>query len=202
MQQASLLPHEAQQLAMPDARVHFYPNWLTAAMASQYFETLNDELKWTQQDIVLFGKKYKSPRLQAWYGEPDAVYTYSGLKMTPLAWHETLADIRDECQQKLGVNFNSVLANLYRTGADSMGFHADDEPELGKAPIIASVSLGAMRNLDFVHNRTKQKVRVPLTHGSLLVMQGQTQMHWKHGINKTKRVTMPRINLTFRLVKT
>ncbi len=203
MQQTQLFPSDSQRndctkIEMPDADVRFYPNWMEHSDALKAFKTLQSELQWTQQDIVIFGKKHKSPRLQAWYGDADAVYTYSGLKMTPLPWHNTLLRIKKACEEVANITFNSVLANLYRTGADSMGFHADNEAELGDMPVIASVSLGATRNFDFIHNKTKEKVRVPLTDGSLLIMQGQTQSHWKHGINKTKRVTMPRINLTFR----
>lgn len=191
---------DALNIDMPDANVCVYPDWLSQADATEVFDALYNELRWEQQEIVIFGKRHKSPRLQAWHGDKDAVYTYSGLKMSPLPWSKTLSKLKIKCEQVSGSTFNSVLANLYRDGSDSMGLHADNEPELGDAPVIASVSLGATRNLDFVHNSTKQKVRVPLTHGSLMLMQGQTQTHWKHGINKSKRVTMPRINLTFRFI--
>ena len=206
MQQSQLFVNDEKNggeisVNMVDADVRFFPNWLPDKLATAYFESLYHELSWSQEDITLFGKTHKTPRLQVWYGDTDAEYTYSGLKMKPLPWHSALLDIKARCEGITGSSFNSVLANLYRTGDDSMGFHADNEPELGDMPVIASVSLGATRNFDFTHNTTKQKVRIELTHGSLLIMQGNTQTHWKHGINKTKRVKMPRINLTYRLIK-
>jgi alkylated DNA repair dioxygenase AlkB len=148
----------------------------------------------------MFGKSMKVPRLQAWYGDAGTAYTYSGLKMQPLLWEQKLEQLKIYCEQTCETRFNSVLANLYRDGQDSMGMHADDEVELGNEPVIASVSLGQTRQFDFKHRITKAKVRVPLHHGSLLIMRGKTQEHWYHGINKTKRVQQPRLNFTFRYV--
>ncbi len=189
-----------QQLPMTDACVSYAPNFLSVDEANIAFEELAATLEWRQDNIVLFGKKMKIPRLQAWYGDSNASYMYSGLLMQAMPWTESLDRLKSRCEKQCNKQFNSVLANLYRNGADSMGMHADDEPELGTKPTIASLTLGAARNFIFKHKLNKQKYSLVLEHGSLLVMQGNTQQYWQHGMNKTKRVNNPRINLTFRYV--
>ena len=143
-----------------------------------------------------------SPRLSAWYGDPSARYAYSGLSLEPIPWFPVLAEIKAEVEAASGAVFNSVLANLYRDGADSMGWHSDDEPELGERPVIASASFGAIRRfrLRHRHRRELDPVAVPLNHGSLLIMKGDTQSNWKHQIPKTRKVSEPRVNLTFRTI--
>ncbi len=158
------------------------------------------DLEWTQRQIVVFNKLHDEPRLSAWYGDAASVYTYSGITLAPLDWVEPLISIREECEQLSNARFNAVLANFYRDGADSMGWHADDEPELGAAPTIASVSLGAERRFDMRHRQTKEVVRIPLPHNSLLIMSGSCQTHWMHAVARTKRVREPRINLTYRWI--
>ena len=150
----------------------------------------------------MFGKPVLIPRLSAWYGNEGASYTYSGLTLQPNAWTDELLSIKQKIETISGATFNSVLLNFYRHGQDSMGWHADDEPELGKMPTIASLSLGAERRfLLRAKNNHHQKHEIPLNNGSLLVMSGNTQHYWQHAIPKTRLPTKPRINLTFRQIK-
>lgn len=188
------------QLPLQDADVRYYPNWIEREKANEYFDSLSNTLVWRQDTIKLYGKEHLIPRLQAWYGDIDAHYAYSGVPLIPLEWTPLLADLKQHCERAAGQVFNSVLANWYRHGQDSMGMHSDDEPQLGRQPSIASVSLGAERQLIFKHKRTKQRVPVLLAHGSLLIMSGQTQHYWQHGINKTAKPIDGRINLTFRRI--
>lgn len=189
-----------QDLMLPEADVSYYPCWLSAKYASACQQTLQDELPWAQDTIKLFGKAVKIPRLQSWHGDPDCAYTYSGLTMTPQPWTPTLQRIREQCERTLDHRFNSVLANWYRHGADSMSLHADNEPELGPRPVIASVTLGEARPFILKHRETGQRHTQVLEHGSLLVMAGSTQSHYLHGIAKTKKTIQGRINLTFRFL--
>lgn len=140
------------------------------------------------------------PRLQAWYGDNYQAYTYSGLTMKALPWTPELGELRKRIEQHTGFLFNSCLANLYRDGNDTVGWHSDDEPELGVNPTIASLSLGESRDFQLKHKITKEKLTIPLKTGGLLLMSGETQHYWQHCIPRTKRVKSPRINLTFRLI--
>ncbi|MBU2977574.1 alpha-ketoglutarate-dependent dioxygenase AlkB [Alteromonas sp. C1M14] len=189
-----------RRLDLPGADVVYIGNWLDGNTASDYFRHFASSLCWQQDTIKLFGKPVKIPRLQAWYGDATTEYTYSGLTMTPHAWTRALTTLRMKCQQTANASFNSVLANWYRHGQDSMGMHADDEPELGAQPIIASLTLGQARPFIFKHKKTKLTHRLLLEHGSLLLMQGDTQREYLHGINKTTKAVGGRINLTFRYV--
>ena len=190
------------RLPMADADVRYYPDFLSGNQAQDYFNRLSAQIAWRQEHIRLYGKLHLIPRLQAWYGEPDAAYRYSNLTMQPLRWIAPLAELKQLCEQHSASQFNSVLANLYRDGQDSMGMHADNEPELGSQPVIASVSLGQPRVLIFVHQHTRQRVKLPLASGSLLVMAGATQQYWQHGISKQSQPMAARINLTFRRIIT
>ena len=192
---------DTPQIDMLDADVQYYPNWLGINDADVFFAQLKQNLSWSQDYIRIYGRDVKIPRLQCWMGDPDATYTYSGLLMTPLAWAEPVLKIKAYCQQETGHAFNSVLANWYRDGQDSMGMHSDDEPELGSQPVIASVTLGEPRKFIFKHKQLGTKHEIPLAHCSLLVMRGDTQQYWQHGINKTKRAIDDRINLTFRHIR-
>lgn len=193
-------PPAPQKLPLHGADVVYYPRWLNAEHATAYYDTLASSLSWAQDTIKLFGKPVKIPRLQAWYGDITTAYAYSGLTMIPKTWTPELQALREYCEQTAGCAFNSVLANWYRHGQDSMGMHADDEPELGAQPVIASVTLGEARPFIFKHKRTKASHRISLEHGSLLLMRGDTQRHYLHGINKTTRDISGRINLTFRYI--
>jgi len=162
------------------------------------FARLRDETPWRAESVVVYGKRHLQPRLSAWYG--DAAYTYSGLRLEPLPWSALLREIRAAVEAACGERFNSVLLNRYRDGRDSMGMHSDDEPELGPAPVIASLSYGATRPFVLRHKRDKRTLRLPLADGNLLLMRGPTQQNWLHGINKTTRAVGERLNLTFRYI--
>lgn len=194
---SEVLPHDGSALL----RV----SWIEWVRADALFAQLMAQVPWQSHDLVLFGKKMKEPRLSAWVADPGVSYTYSGARRVPQPWTPALTELRHLCESTLaprfsGVVFNSVLANLYRSGDDSMGWHADDEPELGPTPVIASLSFGDERRFDFRHRTTGETVQVVLPHGSLLVMSGATQSHWKHRLAKTKAGRGQRINLTFRFV--
>ena len=176
------------------------PGFLDASAATQAFDALMSEVVWEAHEIVLFGKKHAEPRLSSWVGDPGVTYTYSRSPRDPHPWATTLAALREACEERSSTTFNSVLANLYRSGNDAMGWHADDEPELGSQPVIASVSLGEERRFDFRHRTTGETTSVHLPHGSLLVMAGETQTNWMHRIARTKKPLGPRINLTYRFV--
>ena len=188
------------QLDMPDANLKYYPNFIQPAEAASIMHLLQQSLDWRQEQITLYGKTFDVPRLQAWYGDENAHYQYSNLSMQPLPWTPVLLELKQKCESVSNGCFNSVLANLYRHGQDGMGRHADNEPELGQQPVIASLSFGEVRNLDFYHNDTNDKVRLPLENGSLLIMSGDTQKYWQHSVAKTKKNLAARINLTFRYV--
>ena len=150
----------------------------------------------------MFGRTIPQPRLTCWMGDPGCDYAYSGVRYAPAPWTPAAARLRAQVEAACGVRFNAVLLNRYRTGSDSMGWHADDEPELGDAPTIASVSLGAARRFDLQHRKRKaERRRLSLTHGSLLVMAGTTQACWKHRIPKTTAPIGERVNLTFRWIR-
>jgi alkylated DNA repair dioxygenase AlkB len=162
-------------------------------------EILANSIQWRQDEIKMFGKKVLIPRLNAWYGEKDALYSYSGIQLMPNSWTPELLEIKEIVEAKTQTKFNGVLINLYRNGNDSMGWHSDDEKELGINPTIASVSLGASRTFRLRSKDDKKKIiKLSLTHGSLLVMKGNTQHYWQHDIPKEKNIDKPRINLTFR----
>ena len=177
-----------------------HSGFLDAPRADALLTALLDEIPWQSHDIVLFGRKVAEPRLSSWIGDPGVSYVYSGIRRDPIPWTPHLLPLRDACEAATGTRFNSVLANLYRDGEDAMGWHADDEPELGPTPVIASVSLGEERRFDFRHRDSAETKSVVLPHGSLLVMSGATQSNWKHRIARSKAVRGPRVNLTFRLI--
>ena len=174
--------------------VDYRPGWVAdhAALLDQ----LSAEIEWEQHEITLFGRTVPTPRLTAWMG--DAAYAYSGVVNEPKPWPDSLAALRQRLSEELGVAFNSCLANLYRDGSDSMGFHSDDEPELGPEPTIASVSLGARRRFVLRHRTTRERWTWDLGAGDLLVMRDESQRDYAHAVPKTTRPIGPRMNLTFR----
>ncbi len=184
---------------LPQADLTCWPQWVDAALADQWLVGLTGETPWTQPRIRLYGREVAVPRQVAWYGDPGALYRYSGLLHEPLPWTPLLATIRERVEAQVGASLNGVLLNRYRHGQDAMGWHSDDEPELGPEPLVVSLNLGATRRFDF---RRKGSSRIEhslaLEHGALLVMRGPTQHHWQHQIARTRRVTEPRLNLTFR----
>jgi alkylated DNA repair dioxygenase AlkB len=187
---------------MPGAELLLDAEFLSASEASVLLAQLSQEVAWEQRAIRIFGQQIPQPRLTTWYGDPDAQYTYSGLTWEPRPWTPLLLALRQRVEAAAGSTFNSVLLNLYRNGQDSMGWHADDEPELGPAPTIASLSLGATRRFRLRPRAglAHLPLGLDLTSGSLLLMRGPTQQHWQHALPKTARVLGPRLNLTFRLV--
>jgi len=191
-------------IPLPGADLLCWPgrDWQTAA-GGELLARLQAEIPWRQEQITLFGKTHLQPRLICWMGDPGCRYTYSGKQWEPQGWHPLVATLKQEVEQLTGGRFNSVLLNLYRDGRDGMGFHADDEPELGPRPVIASLSLGAERVMHFRHrrDRTIPTFRLPLEDGSLLLMRGDTQRNWKHAIPKRQSPTGLRLNLTFRMIR-
>ncbi|MCC5659658.1 alpha-ketoglutarate-dependent dioxygenase AlkB [Nostoc sp. XA010] len=192
---------QGEQLPMPDAEVMFYYNFFDNNESNQLLVELYKTIFWQQQSTIIFGKKVNLPRLTAWYGEPDKSYSYSKITMEPILWTPLLIKIKSKIESLSEIKFNSVLLNLYRDGKDSVAWHSDDEPELGKNPVIASVSFGVPRRFMFRHKTKKElKYEIKLTHGSLLMMTGTTQHFWQHQIPKMNKLTQPRINLTFRQI--
>jgi alkylated DNA repair dioxygenase AlkB len=185
---------------LPAPDVDWYPDWLAPDTAAQLLARLIEEVQWRQDMMSTPAGRVALPRLTAWQGEPDAVYVYSGIRNIPRPWTSAVAELKAAAETMSGARFNSVLLNRYRSGADSMGWHADREPELGKQPVIASVSLGVARTFDLRHNQTGVVQSFALKGGSLLVMKGNTQAQWRHRVPKEPRVSGERINLTFRWV--
>ena len=190
-------------LPMPDADVTLYEAQSSQLVGNYSAQDLIDNIAWRKETIKLYGKTYVQPRLLEFYGDEGVSYVYSRKRYTAKPWTPLLADLRDIAEQVSGQRSNSVLANYYRDERDSMGFHADDEPELGAEPTIVSMSFGATRVFVMKHKTNKDvaSVRLPLHDGSILVMKGQTQHHWVHGIEKKARSIGPRVNLTFRTVQ-
>jgi len=193
----------AEALDLPDGEVLFYRAPWPELLNDVFFEELASGIAWREGHIKLFGRTYQQPRLLAWYGDPGASYRYSGVLNEPLPWLPVLRDLRERCEALTGARFNSMLANLYRSERDGMGLHADDEPELGPKPVIASFSLGESRVFRMKHRHRKdlKPRRLTLDSGSLLVMKGDTQRNWKHEVPKERMACGPRINLTFRWVE-
>lgn len=204
-----------EYIELKDAKIVFVPQFFTPSVSDQILTNLTENIAWQQGEITLFGKKILEPRLSAWYGDEGKTYTYSSKKQEPLPWYETLIFIKTEIEKVLLQTytdffetqntpsvlslFNSVLCNFYRNGNDSMGFHSDDERELGKNPLIASVNFGETRR--FLIRRKDDKTlkhELLLSHGSLLIMGGAMQHYWQHAVPKEPRRIKPRVNLTFR----
>ena len=187
---------------LPDAQVRLARGWLDPGVASALMERLLREVPWEVHRIRMFGREVASPRLSCWIGDADAAYRYSGSRFEPRPWLPALAVLRERLASELEHPFNSVLANRYRSGADAMGWHADDEPELGPEPLIASVSLGATRRFLLRHRHDPaRRLSLDLEPGSLLLKAGRTQRYWKHALPRTARLAGERINLTYRHVQ-
>lgn len=192
-----------QHLSLPGADLRYDAQAYPPAQADLLFAALRAEIAWQPQRLILFGREVATPRLSCWIGDPDAVYTYSRTRFEPRPWTPTVAALRDDLTARLGLRFNSALANLYRDGRDAMGWHSDDEPELGAEPVIASLSFGAERCFRLRSRTTRATaLSLELAHGSLLVMAGDTQRLYQHALPRRARVAAPRINLTFRRILT
>lgn len=199
-------------ILLPDADIALDRAWLSVREADALFATLLATVPWATHRIRLFGREVDSPRLSCWIGDPGAAYTYSGSRFEPHPWPAALSPIRERIGATCEVDFNSVLANLYRDGRDCMGWHRDDERELGARPAIASLSLGATRRFvlkagarrgpDGACDDAAHRLALELPHGSLLVMREDTQRRYRHALPRTAKPVGPRINLTFRRIAT
>lgn len=184
-----------------NGEVFYYPAFFSKEESDIFFEHLKNDIPWQQEPIKIYGKEVMQPRLTAWYGDEGKSYSYSGITMQPKPWTAFLLQIKNKTEAKANVEFNSALLNFYRDGKDSMGWHRDNEKELGTNPVIASVSFGTARKFSLRNYKDKTITRsFELTHGSLLLMQGQTQHHWEHQVPKTSRLISERINITFRCI--
>ena len=183
-----------------DGTVNYYRNVLTHNEANRYFDLLLQNILWRNDEAVIFGKHIVTKRKVAWYGDSDYLYTYSNTTKQALVWTKELSDLKQRVEDVTGTKFNSCLLNLYHDGDEGIAWHSDDEKPLGENSIIASLSFGAERKFSFKHKHTKQTISVVLEHGSLLIMKDATQTNWLHSLPKSKKITRPRINLTFRTI--
>lgn len=182
-------------------QVSYYPDFFAPEESDYYFETLLKETDWKQEPILIYGKAVMQPRLTAWYGDPEKSYQYSGITMHPNRWTPALLEIKHRIEKVTPVAFNSVLLNQYRDQRDSVGWHRDNEKSLGINPVIGSVSFGAPRTFLLRYYADKSiRHSLELTHGSFLLMQGETQHDWEHSIPKQTAPSGPRINITFRKI--
>jgi alkylated DNA repair dioxygenase AlkB len=184
-----------------DGVVNYYGKVLASREANQNFDLLMQNILWENDEVVIFCKHIITKRKVAWYGDSDYMYTYSNTTKQALTWTKELSELKQIVEELAGAKFNSCLLNLYHNGDEGMGWHSDDEKSLGKNNTIASLSLGAERKFLFKHKQTKQIVSLVLEHGSLLIMKDTTQANWLHSLPKSKNVTQPRINLTFRTIR-
>ena len=198
--QLSFLPREPDDIP-PSLDIEIVRGALDIDVADLTMRRLLEEIEWRTERIVMFGREMDVPRLTAWHGDPDRTYTYSNIALTPMPWTPLLAELRAAVEQLAGCQFNSVLLNLYRNGSDGVAWHADDEIELGREPVIGSLSLGASRRFEF-RRRTDSAERfgTVLDAGDVVVMRGTSQQLWLHQVPKEPKVTEPRINLTFRQI--
>ena len=183
---------------LDNSEIRLFRSYFSQTEADEYFSLLHD-VKWSRNEIIVYGNKHLEPRDTAWYGDAGLGYKYSGLEHKAKPWLPFLIEIRDEINSNFCQNFNSVLINRYRDGNDGVSWHSDDEPELGDSPTICSVSFGDPRKFQL---RSKEKPReifsIYLTHGDLLIMKPPTQQNWLHAVPKTNKKVTERINLTFR----
>lgn len=197
-----LFSEEKQHFKLPNAELIYIPNYFSKQESDKYFNTIKSETNWQHDDITVFGKTYKQPRLTALFGDSNQSYSYSNIVMYPEPFSETLQSIKTKVEQTTNHQFNTLLVNLYRDGNDSNGWHGDNEKELGRNPVITSVSFGETRPFHFKHRNIKdQRHKLNLEHGSLLIMKSEMQHYWLHQIAKTKKKIGERINLTFRTIK-
>lgn len=194
---------EMERLPLVDAELCLQREIKLCQPAGQLLDRLIQITPWRQEEIQVYGKYHLQPRLSAWYGDEDSDYGYSGIHLSALPWTDLLLNIKASVEAIAGAEFNSVLLNYYRDHNDSMGMHSDDESELGEEPVIASLSLGERRNFILRHKYRKDidSFKLALDSGSLLIMKGETQTWWRHGITRERNFCGPRMNLTFRTIK-
>lgn len=196
-------PNEVEEIPIQDGALRLYPYLFSSEESGTFFTQLKENVNWQQEEIKLYGRLIPLPRLTAWFGDAGKTYMYSGITVEPEPWTPTLLEIKTKIEEVSNVTFNSVLLNYYRNERDSVSWHSDDEPELGKNPTIGSVSFGDARTFQLKHKTNKSiKVQsIDLPDGSYLEMAGTTQHHWLHQIPKRTRKIGPRINLTFRIIQ-
>jgi alkylated DNA repair dioxygenase AlkB len=189
-----------QRYDIQNGWLELIPDFLASSEGTDIFNHCIDHLPFEQGKIKLYGKEHLIPRFESFLSENGQGYGYSGKKLSSHPFDQRITDLKNRIEKATGYRFNSVLVNFYRDGKDSNGWHADNEPELGKNPTIASLSLGASRRFDLQHLPSGTKLSFDLTHGSLLIMGGSLQHFWKHRIPKQLRINEGRINLTFRFI--
>lgn len=193
MLQKNLIPYHGE--------AYFFPGFFEDKEAGALMESLQNEVHWRQEPIKIFGKELLQPRLTAWFSNAGINYSYSGITMASEPWNESLIIIKNKVEAVAGVAFTGALLNLYRDGKDSMGWHRDNERELGTNPVIASLSFGTARKFQFRNYESKEDlISIDLTHGSLLLMKGETQHFWEHRVPKMNALAGSRINITFRVI--
>jgi alkylated DNA repair dioxygenase AlkB len=183
-----------------DGTVNYYGKLLQLQDANTYFEKLLTSIEWKNDEAYIYGKHIITKRKVAWYANAPYAYTYSNTTKTALFWTKELQELKLLAEQTTGETFNACLLNLYHTGEEGMTWHSDAEKEIKKNSAIASFSFGAERKFSFKHKKTHETKSVLLEHGSLLVMKDTTQTHWLHALPKTKKISKPRVNLTFRSI--
>ncbi|WP_291334021.1 alpha-ketoglutarate-dependent dioxygenase AlkB family protein [Acinetobacter sp. UBA801] len=191
-------PEPRDNILPYDGIVQDYGLVLNVEHSARYLQYFLQHLVWQADEGMLFGQYYRTQRQVAWYGDEQYQYRYSGALKQAHVWLPALWRLKQQVEQWVGHPFNSCLANLYQDGTQGLGWHSDDEPNLGKNVVIASLSFGVTRKFSFKHKHTAYKVDLLLQSGQLLVMRGQTQQHWKHALMKSNKILQPRINLTFR----
>ncbi len=197
------LPFEAvERLSLPDAELGHWPDFLAAPAAQDLFRELETTAPWEQSLIRIAGRPLTIPRLNVWYGDPSTNYSYSGTRLASHPWTPTLAALRGQVETITGQRFNSALLNCYRSGRDSVDWHSDDEAVLGPEPVIATLSLGVARRFEMRHrSQAGLRRQLVLESGSLLLMAGPMQRHWRHRVPKESAVEGARISITLRLVR-
>lgn len=180
--------------------VNYYGTIMSVHEANSYLEILLNKVEWKNDEVVVLGKRVVTRRKIAWYGDKPFKYTYSHTTKQALSWIPELLVLKKLIEQHTGETFNSCLLNLYHNGSEGMSWHSDAEKDLKENAAIASLSFGAERKFSLKHKKNKEKISLVLQNGSLLVMKGTTQMHWLHCLPTTKKVNLPRINLTFRTI--
>ncbi len=183
-----------------DGVVHYYGALMSVSEADQYLKALLDKVEWKNDEAVVFGKRIATKRKVAWYGDQSFEYTYSKTTKRALPWIEELRHLKDMIEEHSKESFNSCLLNLYHDGSEGMGWHSDGEKDLKRDGAIGSLSFGAERKFSFKHKNSGEKLSIELEHGSLLIMTGVTQTYWLHSLPPTKKVSQPRVNLTFRTI--
>ncbi len=198
----AMLFNDNENILPFNGEVLFFPNAFSAQESDDLLKYLIEFIEWKHEAIKMFGRQVMQPRLTAWYGDEGKSYTYSGITMQPKPFTQHLLTIKERAECLTGASFNSALLNYYRDGNDSMGWHRDNEKELGINPVIASVSFGGTRKFQLRNYKDKSILRnIMLSHGSLLLMRGEAQHYWEHQLPKTKAVNGKRINITFRTIK-